>query len=94
MAGGAPTALAAVAVEAESEGARERLLYGDSLGGIMLLGPGVGQHSVPAQELVPGRDCEVVHAGHTGWVTQVALKTPFWLANCAVLIHTVRQYTT
>ena len=71
MAGGTPTALAAVAVETDSDAARERLLCGDSLGGILMLGPGVGQHLLPAQELAPGRDYEVVNTGHTGWVTQV-----------------------
>lgn len=81
MTGGAPTALAAVAVEADSAAAMERLLYGDSLGGILMLGPRVGQRLLPAQELAMGRDFEVVNAGHTGWVTQVSCCSPLCLMD-------------
>lgn len=67
---GVPTALATVAVDAPTDAAKERLLYGDSSGGIAMLHAGEGQHSLPAKQMETGAMGDAVPAGHTAQVTQ------------------------
>ena len=67
---GVPTALATVSVEAPTDAAKERLLYGDSSGGITMLHAGDGQHSLPAKQLETGAMGDAVPAGHTAQITQ------------------------
>ena len=68
---GIPTALATVAVDAPTEAAKERLLYGDSAGGVVMLHAGEGQHSLPIKQLETGALGDVVACGHTAQITQV-----------------------
>ena len=67
---GVPTALATVAVDAPTDAAKERLLYGDSSGGITMLHAGEGQHCLPARQLETGAMGDAVPAGHTAQITQ------------------------
>ena len=67
---GIPTALAGVTMDAPTDAGKERLLCGDSAGGIMMLHAGEGQHSLPVKQLECGAMGEPIPCGHTAQITQ------------------------
>ena len=78
---GIPTALATVAVDAPTDAAKERLLFGDSAGGIMMLHSGEGQRSLPLKQLEMEAIGDAVPCGHTAQITQA--KQPPAVTVCA-----------